>query len=148
MNLEKRLLRWRDAGLIDEDARQRIQDYESKETRPWGMYAFGGLGGLAVALGILLVIGANWDGIPGSLKLLTYALMGGGLGYWALRMALLHGSARGRIHLSSTRCQATTASESGVPRPCIRLRTFTAILASVRCDSGLFARSLSPTRRL
>ena len=64
------------------------------------------------------------------------------------RGALVHGSARGRIQPSSSRCQATTASESGIPSPYIRLRTFTAILTSVACAPGIFARSPSPTRRL
>jgi hypothetical protein len=62
----------------------------------------------------------------------------------ALRKALLHRSVCAQISSLSARRYATTATDSGVPRLVILLRTLTAMAASVVCVSSLRAISLSP----
>lgn len=71
MALEGRLRRWVDAGLIDVDQAQRIRDYEGTRGRPLLVYAISGLGGLAIAIGLVAIVAANWDVIPPHFKLLA-----------------------------------------------------------------------------
>jgi len=70
--------RWQRAGLIDEDAVRRIVAWEAAHRRPvwlWAvaglgwLWAVAGLGALAIGLGVLAVVGANWESIPAWLKL-------------------------------------------------------------------------------
>jgi uncharacterized membrane protein len=85
MVLERRVRLWVQAGLIDEGQATRIVAFERQGERPWLLYAFGALGALAVAIGLLAVVAANWDHIPGGLKvanaLVTVAACGVGLFY-------------------------------------------------------------------
>lgn len=84
MSLERRLSNWIEAGLIDEAAAGRILAYEQRDRRPVLMWALAGLGLLAVALGVLLLIAANWDRIADWVKLGLHMLLllGAGLGAW------------------------------------------------------------------
>jgi uncharacterized membrane protein len=69
MSLEGKLARWREAGLIDAATAARIEAFEHAGRRPVVLYALGALGAGTVALGIISIIAANWDGISGSVKL-------------------------------------------------------------------------------
>ncbi len=69
MSLDRKLARWEDAGLIDGDTRARIRAFEQSERAPVALYALGVLGAGTLALGVVSVVAANWDGIPGSVKL-------------------------------------------------------------------------------
>jgi uncharacterized membrane protein len=83
VSLERRLRRWVEAGLITADQAARITAHEHDDGRPIFLYAVAGLGGLAIAVGIVSIVAANWDAIPGLVKividLLLVALVGGGL---------------------------------------------------------------------
>jgi uncharacterized membrane protein len=79
MSLDRKLARWESAGLIDGDTRARIHAFEQSERAPIALYALGVLGAATLALGILSVIAANWDGIPGTVKLAVDLLIGLGL---------------------------------------------------------------------
>ena len=87
MALEQRLENWVEAGLIDRPAADRILAYEAKDRRPVVLWAIAGLGLLALLLGILLLISANWDRIADWLKLSTHmaALAGTGAAHWWAR---------------------------------------------------------------
>jgi len=61
--------RWQRAGLIDEALAHRIVAWESSHRRPVALWAIAGMGALAVLLGTMAVIGANWEDIPAWLKL-------------------------------------------------------------------------------
>lgn len=61
--------RWQRAGLIDDDAVGRIMAWENAHRRPVWLWLVAALGALAIGLGVLAVIGANWEDIPASLKL-------------------------------------------------------------------------------
>jgi uncharacterized membrane protein len=69
MALDRKLEAWTAAGLIDVGAAERIRAFEDANDRPWTLWAVVGLGLFALALGIMLVVAANWDAIPDWLKL-------------------------------------------------------------------------------
>lgn len=65
----RKLDAWRDAGLIDEAAAQRIRAFEAEHARPLALWAAIGIGALAIGLGIISVIAANWEDVPGQVRL-------------------------------------------------------------------------------
>src|SRR6516162_3693753 len=79
MSLDRKLARWESAGLIDGATRARIRDFEQSERAPIALYALGVLGAGTLALGVLSVIAAYWDGITGTVKLAADLLIGLGL---------------------------------------------------------------------
>lgn len=79
MSLERKLARWREAGLIDEATRARIEAFEQADRKPIVLYALGVLGAGTVALGIVSIIAANWDAIPGRVKLACDLALGAAL---------------------------------------------------------------------
>jgi uncharacterized membrane protein len=56
--------RWQNAGLIDAEAARRIVAWEASHRSPIWLWAVAGLGALAIALGIMAIVGANWESIP------------------------------------------------------------------------------------
>ncbi|MGC4063946.1 MAG: DUF2157 domain-containing protein [Polyangiaceae bacterium] len=74
MQLEGRIRRWVQAGLLEENQAARILAYEQQGERPWLLYAFLALGTLAVFIGLLAVVASNWDRIPGAVKLCSALL--------------------------------------------------------------------------
>ena len=67
--------KWLDAGLIDSETAQRIRQYEADRSRPVGLWSLIGLGALAIGLGIISVVAANWDDIPGMVRLTIHGLL-------------------------------------------------------------------------
>ena len=61
--------RWKEAGVIDDSAFERIVAWENANRRPVWLWAVAGMGALAIALGLLALVGANWETIPSWLKL-------------------------------------------------------------------------------
>jgi uncharacterized membrane protein len=61
--------RWQAAGLIDGDLAARIIAWEAAHRRPVFLWAVAGMGALALSLGIMAIVGANWEDIPAWLKL-------------------------------------------------------------------------------
>lgn len=71
---------WQEAGLIDAATAARIKAYEAEHARPIALWAVFGIGALAIGLGLVSVIAANWEDIPGQLRLgvhLALILAGG-----------------------------------------------------------------------
>lgn len=60
---------WHQAGLIDADTRDRLLAHEAAHARPLALWAVFGIGALAIGLGLVSVIAANWEDIPGQLRL-------------------------------------------------------------------------------
>jgi uncharacterized membrane protein len=69
MLLERQLERWLSADLIDADQAGRIAVFEKERGRPLFLYAIAGLGGLAIAIGVVSIVASNWDAIPGRVKI-------------------------------------------------------------------------------
>ena len=69
MSLKGKLQQWHDAGIIDDATRARIEKFEAAQHKPIVLYALGVLGGGTIALGIVSLIAANWQGIPDHIKL-------------------------------------------------------------------------------
>jgi uncharacterized membrane protein len=95
MNIEKKLARWREAGLLDEAAAARIAAFEQKSQRPVMLYALGGLGALTLGIGIVSIVAANWEAIPRQTKLGIDLAFGA-----ALAAALYVAASRGQKWLS------------------------------------------------
>jgi uncharacterized membrane protein len=66
---ERKLNQWQAAGLIDQATATNIRQWEESHARPWGVWALIGLGALAIGLGLVSVIAANWDKIPGEIRI-------------------------------------------------------------------------------
>jgi uncharacterized membrane protein len=69
MNLHRKLAEWHERGLIDAQARSRIEAYERQHQQPIWLYALGGLGGLTIATGLVSLVAANWEAIGRPTKL-------------------------------------------------------------------------------
>lgn len=80
MDLEQKLKRWREAQLVSPEQAERILAFERRRERPTLLFAIAGLAGLAVAIGLVSIVAANWDLIPGRMKLALDALVVIGLG--------------------------------------------------------------------
>lgn len=69
MALERQLARWLSAGLITSEQAGHIRRFEAEQGRPTLLHAVSTLAGVAIAIGIVSVIAANWDAIPGHVKI-------------------------------------------------------------------------------
>lgn len=82
----RKIATWHDAGLIDAATRDRLLAYEAAHARPLALWAVFGIGALAIGLGLVSVIAANWEDIPGQLRLGVHlALIAGALAALFLR---------------------------------------------------------------
>jgi uncharacterized membrane protein len=72
---EHYLKRWRDAGLIDDSAVARVSAWEARHRRPIWLWALSGMGALAIGLGVVAVVAANWEEIPAGAKLTVDLLL-------------------------------------------------------------------------
>lgn len=61
--------KWQGAGLIDAAAVERILAWEASRRQPVWLWSVAGIGALAIALGVMAIVGANWESIPDGLKL-------------------------------------------------------------------------------
>lgn len=78
---ERKLKAWVDGGVIDAEAAARIRTWEAAHARPLALWAVIGIGALAIGLGIVLVVAANWDDIPAMVRLgIHLALVAAALG--------------------------------------------------------------------
>ena len=77
MIAEHYLKRWRGAGLIDDGAVARISAWEATHRRPVWLWALSGMGALAIGLGVVAVVAANWEEIPARAKLAGDLLLTG-----------------------------------------------------------------------
>jgi len=85
MKLERKLAEWREAGLVDAEAVARIEAHERERSSPVVLYAVGGVGAVAIVLGLIAIIASNWAAIPAEMKLLADALVAFGLAVAILR---------------------------------------------------------------
>lgn len=72
MSTRKKLQRWQDNGLIEQDVMQNILAYEKKRGAGRFSKAMFGLGGFAIIIGVLAVVAANWQIIPPYTKLYVH----------------------------------------------------------------------------
>lgn len=84
MRLASRLERWQKAGLLNEAQVAAILEHERQSTGfSWqnGLYF---LAVFAIVIGILAVIAANWQQIPGSVKILVHLAINAAVGFTVL----------------------------------------------------------------
>lgn len=72
---DRKLKSWVEAGLIDTATAERIDAWEASHSRPIALWALIGLGALAIGLGLISVVAANWDAIPGQFRLSVHFLI-------------------------------------------------------------------------
>jgi len=65
----RKIAAWHAPGLIDAETRDRILAYEAAHARPLALWAVFGIGALAIGLGIVSVIAANFAGALAALFL-------------------------------------------------------------------------------
>ena len=75
-DLEPLLIRWKSAGVLDEDAAGRIRAFEHEQKRPTGLRWQGVvalvLGAILLSCGVVLLVSAHWDELGPALR---YALV-------------------------------------------------------------------------
>lgn len=69
---ERKLQAWQAAGLIDEATAARIRAWEGAHSRPLALWAVIGIGALAIGLGVISVVAANWEEVPGMVRLAVH----------------------------------------------------------------------------
>ena len=79
-SFERYLVRWREAGLIDEATESAIRAYESAEVQPsgrrWQVILALVMGGILLGAGVLLFVAANWNEVsPGWRLTLVLAML-------------------------------------------------------------------------
>lgn len=73
--IERKLTAWQSAGLIDADTATSIRTYEESHSRPLALWAVVGIGALAIGLGLVSVVAANWEAIPGTVRLSVHFVL-------------------------------------------------------------------------
>ena len=68
----RKIAAWHEAGLIDAVTRDRLIAHEAAHARPLALWAVFGIGALAIGLGLVSVIAANWEDIPAQLRLAVH----------------------------------------------------------------------------
>ena len=79
---QSKLKAWQAAGLIDAPTADRIRAWEAENARPLAQWAMLGIGALAIGLGLISVVAANWDAIPGTLRLAVHFAAMAALAIW------------------------------------------------------------------
>lgn len=77
---ERKLRAWQDAGLIDADAAARIRAWEAGHARPLALWAAIGVGALAIGLGVISLVAANWEAVPAMVRLAIHLALLAALG--------------------------------------------------------------------
>lgn len=75
----RRIAHWHEAGIIDAATRDRLLAYEEAHARPLLLWAVWGIGALAIGLGFVSVAAANWEDIPGLVRLGVHLALIAGL---------------------------------------------------------------------
>jgi uncharacterized membrane protein len=79
---ERKLKAWVEAGLIDSAAADRIRSWEASHAKPLALWAIIGIAALAIGLGIISLIAANWDAIDGPVRIAIHFALMIGLAAW------------------------------------------------------------------
>src|SRR5260370_4219098 len=74
---EHYLKRWRDAGLLHDSAGARISAWEAQHRWAIWLWALSGMGALAIGLGVVAGVAANWQEIPAAAKRAVDVLLTG-----------------------------------------------------------------------
>lgn len=87
MKISKKLQKWVEQGFISDVQAQQILQSETANHSGFVWKWLYGIAGLFIGLGFILIISANWDDIPASVKLITdFGIWGGFIygAYWSI----------------------------------------------------------------
>jgi uncharacterized membrane protein len=83
----RRLKAWEAAGLVDAATAARIREWESSHAQPVALRAVVAIAALAIGLGLVSLIAANWDAVPGPVRLGIHFAVMAALALWLWRGA-------------------------------------------------------------
>ena len=89
----RRLKAWEAAGLLDAATAARIREWESTHASPVAMRAVIAIAVLAIGLGLVSVVAANWDAVAGIVRLAIHFVLMAGLAAWLWRRPAVGGMA-------------------------------------------------------
>ena len=69
LGIQARIDAWEEAGLLDAETATRLREHEAASTRPVLVPAVLGVGAVAISLGLVAIVAANWSAIGGATKL-------------------------------------------------------------------------------
>ncbi len=75
----RKIARWHEAGVIDAATRDRLLAFEAAHAKPLALWAVWGIGALTIGLGFVSVVAANWEDIPGLVRLGVHLALIAGL---------------------------------------------------------------------
>ena len=88
--IKKYLSQWISKGLITSEQEQKIIEYEETKNKDnkskWVLYGFLILGVTVVGIGIISLVAANWDKIPGIVKLINMLFILCGIAFVILKL--------------------------------------------------------------
>ncbi len=86
MRLKNKLLKWQNANLITAEQSAAIIEFESQSTLPQFLRGTTGIGVLAILLGVLSLVAANWQYLGGATKILLHLCLNGAVAaaIWSL----------------------------------------------------------------
>ena len=87
MKISKKLQQWVEQGFISDEQAQQILQSEQRNYSGLVWRWLYGIAGLFIGLGIILIIGSNWDDIPALVKLIAdFGIWGGFIysAYWSI----------------------------------------------------------------
>ena len=87
MSIQNKTKRWLKEGLITEEQKVAILQYEksSKPHLSYSLYGFLVVAVVSASLGLIALIAANWRIIPSFVKLTLYFVSLGGLSFYAIK---------------------------------------------------------------
>jgi uncharacterized membrane protein len=80
--IDRKLAAWQEAGLIDAQTAAAISAHEASHARPLALWAVIGIGALAIGLGVISVVAANWEDVPGTVRLTIHFVLMLAMGGW------------------------------------------------------------------
>lgn len=90
---QRKIELWHEAGLIDDATRDGLLAYEAAHAKPLALWAVFGIGALAIGLGLISVVAANWEDVPGQVRLAIHlALIVGMLSFAFVREERIAGT--------------------------------------------------------
>jgi len=81
VRIEQKIEGWKRRGLIDGATASRLLQFESQKSKPLLLYSVLTIAALAIVVGVIAIVAANWTDIPDAVKLAADVLLAIGLAF-------------------------------------------------------------------